>query len=140
MKADPIFAVSYMPLPFDAVRNDDRQSAPKDYSLWEDLCYRAAKRCVDRNRRIPFWEVWNEVNSGWLKPGPDDKGDQPFKDIYKQALDARLVKLKPCGDSRPTASSTRQPLGACFEPIPKRRSAGRRWPAVRSSPSSSATA
>lgn len=89
MKADPIFAVSYMPLPFDAVRNDDRQSAPKDYSLWEDLCYRAAKRCVDRNRRVPFWEVWNEVNSGWLKPGPDDKGDQPFKDIYKQALDGQ---------------------------------------------------
>ncbi len=86
MKADPIFAVSYMPLPFDAVRNDDRQSAPKDYSLWEDLCYRAAKRCVDRGKRVPFWEVWNEVNSGWLKPGPDDKGDQPFKDIYKQAL------------------------------------------------------
>lgn len=87
MKADPIFAVSYMPLPFDAVRNDDRQSAPKDYSLWEDLCYRAAKRCVERGKRVPFWEVWNEVNSGWLKPGPDDKGDQPFKDIYKQALD-----------------------------------------------------
>lgn len=89
MKADPIFAVSYMPLPFDAVRNDDRQSAPKDYSLWEDLCYRAAKRCIERGKRVPFWEVWNEVNSGWLKPGPDDKGDHPFKDIYKQALDGQ---------------------------------------------------
>ncbi len=86
MGADPIFAVSYMPQVFDAVRNDERQSAPKDYALWEDLCYRAAKRCIDRGRRVPFWEVWNEVNSGWLKPGPADKGDQPFKDMYKQAL------------------------------------------------------
>ncbi len=86
MGADPILAVSYMPQPFDAVRNDDRQSAPKDYSLWEDLCYRAAKRCVERGHRVPFWEVWNEVNSGWLKPGPQDTGSQPFKDMYNRAL------------------------------------------------------
>src|SRR5690606_23678184 len=72
--ADLILAVSYMPIPFDAVANNDRQSAPRDYALWEDLCYRAAKRCLDRGLRIPFWEVWNEVNTGWLKPGANDTG------------------------------------------------------------------
>ncbi len=83
--ADAIIAASYMPIPFDAVENHDRQSAPKDYALWEDLCYRAAKRCLDRGRRVPFWEVWNEVNTGWLKPGPEDKGDETYRKIYNEA-------------------------------------------------------
>jgi hypothetical protein len=86
MGADPILAVSYMPQAFDAVPDPDRHSAPKDYALWEDLCYRAARRCIERGHRVPYWEVWNEVNSGWLKPGPQDTGGQPFKDLYKQAL------------------------------------------------------
>jgi hypothetical protein len=86
MGADPILAVSYMPQVFDAVPNKDRQSAPRDYAQWEDLCFRAAKRCLDRGKRVPFWEVWNEVNSGWLKPGPQDTGTPQFKDIYKRAL------------------------------------------------------
>lgn len=83
--ADLILAASYMPIPFDAVKNDDRQSAPRDYALWEDLCYRAAKRCVDRGVPIPFWEVWNEVNTGWLKPGPEDSGAEKYRRIYKEA-------------------------------------------------------
>jgi hypothetical protein len=86
MGADPVFAVSYMPIPLDAVPNPDRQSAPRDYGLWEDLCYRAAKRCIDRGKRVPFWEVWNEVNSGWLKPGPNDTGTEEYKKLYQQAL------------------------------------------------------
>ena len=85
MGADPILAVSYMPIPFDAVVNHDRQSAPRDYALWEDLCYRAAARCIARGRRVPFWEVWNEVNTGWLKPGPDDTGAPRFRAIYRKA-------------------------------------------------------
>ena len=86
MGADPIFAVSYMPQPFDAIPNKDRQSAPRDYALWEDLCYRAAKRSLDRGKRIPFWEVWNEANTGWIKPGPDDTGTDEFKKMYNEAL------------------------------------------------------
>lgn len=94
MGADTIFAVSYMPQVFDAVPNDDRQSAPRDYALWEDLCYRAAKRCIERGKRVPFWEVWNEVNSGWLKPGPEDKGSPPFPEIYRKALGAEPKDLE----------------------------------------------
>ncbi len=85
MRADPILAVSYMPIPLDAVENHDRQSAPRDYALWEDLCYRAASRCIERGYRVPFWEVWNEVNTGWLKPGPQDTGSERFRAIYRRA-------------------------------------------------------
>ncbi len=30
--------------------------------------------------------MWNEVNAGWLKPGPEDTGGEPFKGLYNQAL------------------------------------------------------
>ena len=83
--AEFILAASYMPEIFDAVPNPERQSAPKDYALWEDLCNRAARRCLERNRRVPYWEVWNEVNSGWLKPGPEDTGGAAFTKLYQQA-------------------------------------------------------
>ncbi|MBP7933483.1 MAG: hypothetical protein KA354_02435 [Phycisphaerae bacterium] len=82
----PILAVSYMPEVLDAVPNPDRQSAPRDYVLWEELCYLAAKRCLDRGRRVPYWEVWNEVNTGWLKPGPQDTGSEAFQKLYDEAL------------------------------------------------------
>jgi len=84
--ADPIMAVSYMPQVLDAVPNNERQSAPNDYAAWEELCYQAAKHSLERGRRIPFWEVWNEVNTGWLKPGPDDTGAEPFASMYNEAL------------------------------------------------------
>jgi hypothetical protein len=84
--ADPILAVSYMPQVLDAVPNPDRQSAPRDYAVWEELCYQAATRCLERNRRVAFWEVWNEVNTGWLKPGPDDTGSAEFQKLYERAL------------------------------------------------------
>jgi len=84
--ADAILCVSYMPQVLDAVPNHERQSAPKDYQLWETLCYEAANRAVDRDRRAPFWEVWNEVNTGWLKPGPEDKGTEEFGLLYSRAL------------------------------------------------------
>jgi hypothetical protein len=84
--AAPILAVSYMPQVLDAVPNNERQSAPRDYSLWEKLCYEAAKRGLERGRRVPYWEVWNEVNAGWLKPGPQDSGDERFAKLYERAL------------------------------------------------------
>jgi hypothetical protein len=86
MKAEPIFAASYMPFPLDAVDNKDRQSAPNDYGRWEELCYRAARRCIDRGVRVPYWEVWNEANTGWIKPGPGDTGSEPFRKLYREAL------------------------------------------------------
>ena len=84
--ADPIMAVSYMPQALDAVPNNERQSAPRDYAIWEDLCFQAAKRSLERGQRVPFWEVWNEVNTGWLKPGPDDAGTEAFQKLYARAL------------------------------------------------------
>jgi hypothetical protein len=86
MGADAVMAVSYMPQVLDAVPNHERQSAPKDYAAWEELCFRAAQRCLERGRRVAFWEVWNEVNTGWLKPGPEDTGSEAFKKLYSQAL------------------------------------------------------
>ena len=86
MGAEPILAASYMPQVLDAVENHDRQSAPKDYGLWEEMCYQTAQRCLDRGVRVPYWEVWNEVNTGWLKPGPEDKGDERFQKLYNEAL------------------------------------------------------
>jgi hypothetical protein len=85
MGAEPIFAASYMPIPFDAVDNKDRQSAPRDYQLWEDLCYQAAKRALDRGKPVRYWEVWNEPNTGWIKPGPQDQGGEAMTQLYKQA-------------------------------------------------------
>lgn len=86
MGADPIFAVSYMPQVLDAVENHDRQSAPREYGIWEELCYQAARRAIERGVRVPFWEVWNEVNTGWLKPGPNDTGTPEFRRLYETAL------------------------------------------------------
>ncbi|HOX56592.1 MAG TPA: hypothetical protein P5205_08070 [Candidatus Paceibacterota bacterium] len=84
--ADPIMAVSYMPQVLDAVPNGERQSAPRDYAAWEELCFQAAQRSLQRGKRIPFWEVWNEVNTGWLKPGPEDTGSDAFQQLYNTAL------------------------------------------------------
>lgn len=94
MRADPILAVSYMPIVLDAVDNHDRQSAPNDYGVWEDMCYRAASRAVERGVRVPYWEVWNEVNTGWLKPGPQDTGKEVFRKIYQQAVGREDVDLE----------------------------------------------
>lgn len=86
MEADAILAVSYMPQVLDAVPNNERQSAPNGYAAWENLCYEAARRAIERGRRVAFWEVWNEVNTGWLKPGPQDTGSERFRRIYNDAI------------------------------------------------------
>jgi hypothetical protein len=85
--AAPILAASYMPQVFDAVPDNNRQSAPNDYAAWEELCYQAAKHCMDRGKRVPYWEVWNEANSGWIKPGPQDTGSDEFKKLYQTAIE-----------------------------------------------------
>jgi hypothetical protein len=84
--AEPIIAVSYMPQVLDAVPDNDRHSAPRDYRAWEELCFQAARHSLQRGKRIPFWEVWNEVNSGWIKPGPEDTGNDAFRKLYAAAL------------------------------------------------------
>jgi hypothetical protein len=84
--AEPIFAASYMPQPLDAIVDHERHSAPKDYAAWEELCFQAARHAKERGTPVSSWEVWNEVNAGWLKPGPQDTGGEPFKSLYAQAL------------------------------------------------------
>ncbi|HWB05189.1 MAG TPA: hypothetical protein VG796_19310 [Verrucomicrobiales bacterium] len=84
--AEAILAASYMPQVLDAVPDNERHSAPRDYGAWEELCYQAAKRCMDRGKRVAFWEVWNEANSGWIKPGPEDTGSDVFEKIYNEAI------------------------------------------------------
>lgn len=84
--AAPIFAASYMPQVLDAVPNNDRQSAPSDYGVWEELCFQAAKHSLERSKRVPYWEMWNEANSGWVKPGPQDAGGEEFQQLYREAL------------------------------------------------------
>ncbi len=86
MDAEPILCASYMPEAFDAIPDPERHSAPKDYALWEELCYRAAAHLRDRGMRVKWWEVWNETNAGWLKPGPADTGSPEFARLYEAAL------------------------------------------------------
>jgi hypothetical protein len=83
--AEPILAASYMPQVFDAVPNGERQSAPQDYAAWEELLARASKHCVERGKPVTYWEVWNETNAGWLKPGPNDTGGEQFVALWKEA-------------------------------------------------------
>ena len=92
LRAEPIFAVSYMPQVLDAVENHDRQSAPRDYGIWEELCKRAAARAVERGTRVAYWEVWNEANSGWIKPGPEDSGADDIRELYEKALGKKADK------------------------------------------------
>lgn len=84
--AEPIFAASYMPQVFDAIPDGERHSAPADYEQWQELCRQAAAHCKERGKPVRYWEVWNEVNAGWLKPGPNDTGAEPFAGIYREAL------------------------------------------------------
>ncbi len=91
--ADAILAVSYMPQVLDAVPDNERHSAPNSYEAWEDLCYQAAHRAIEQGRRVAFWEVWNEVNSGWLKPGPEDTGAERFRRIYEAAIGGPQTNL-----------------------------------------------
>ncbi len=113
--AEPILCLSYMPIPFDAVPDPDRHSAPKDYALWEDLCYKAAKRCIERGKRVRYWEVWNEANASWLKPPPGETLLEAYLKLYEAS--ARGIKRAdpdaliggPCNASGPWDYSPERP-------------------------------
>jgi hypothetical protein len=86
-----------MPQAFDAVPDNERHSAPADYAAWEELCANASKHALDRGTPVKLWEVWNETNAGWLKPGPNDTGAEAFASIVKsisekEAGDKELVR------------------------------------------------
>jgi len=128
--AEPILAASYMPEPFDAVPSADRQSAPQDYALWEDLCYRTTRRCLERGKRVPHWEVWSEVNTAVSNPAPTTRAPRPSPGSSSR-LRARRPPIRTwSGDSKPTASSTGQPPAASSAPTPQPGSADPRWPAA----------
>lgn len=84
--AEPIMCVSYMPIPMDAVPNNDRHSRPKDWKQWEDLCYEAAKRCIERGVRVKYWEVWNETNAGWIEPMPGEDLLETYLKLYDASV------------------------------------------------------
>ena len=72
--------------PCSLATSGNNKNPPKDYAAWEELCFQAAQHSLQRGKRVPFWEVWNEVNTGWLKPGPEDTGSDAFKQLYTTAL------------------------------------------------------
>jgi len=113
--AEPILCLSYMPIPFDAIPDPDRHSAPKSYKLWEDLCYRAAKRCIERGKRVRYWEVWNEANAGWLKPAPGESPLEAYLKLYEASVrgikraDPQALIGGPCNASGPWDYSPERP-------------------------------
>jgi len=113
--AEPILCLSYMPIPFDAIPDPDRHSAPKSYKLWEDLCYRAAKRCIERGKRVRYWEVWNEANAGWLKPPPSENLLEAYLKLYEASVrgikraDPQAFIGGPCNASGPWDYSPERP-------------------------------
>lgn len=113
--AEPIICLSYMPIPFDAIPDPDRHSAPKDYTLWEDLCYKAAKHCIERGKRVRYWEVWNEANAGWLKPPPGITPLEAYLKLYEASVkgikkaDPNALVGGPCNASGPWDYSEERP-------------------------------
>lgn len=65
-----IFCISYMPQPYDAVENHHRHSYPRDWNEFGELVYQAAKHCIERGTPVKYWEVWNEINTGWMVDPP----------------------------------------------------------------------
>lgn len=65
-----IFCISYMPEPLDAVPNPDRHSYPRDWDEFGELVHAAARHCIDRGAPVKYWEVWNEINTGWMVDPP----------------------------------------------------------------------
>jgi len=65
-----IFCISYMPQALDAVPNGERHSYPRDWDEFGELVYQAAKHCSARGTPVKYWEVWNEINTGWMVDPP----------------------------------------------------------------------
>jgi len=62
-----IFCISYMPEPYDAIPDHERHSYPRDWDEFGELVYQAAKHCIERGAPVKRWEVWNEINTGWMR-------------------------------------------------------------------------
>lgn len=62
-----IFCISYMPEPYDAIPDGERHSYPRDWNEFGELVYQAAKHCIDHGTPVKYWEVWNEINTGWMR-------------------------------------------------------------------------
>lgn len=65
-----MFCISYMPEALDAVPNGERHSYPRDWDEFGELVYAAVKHCKERGTPVKYWEVWNEINSGWMVDPP----------------------------------------------------------------------
>ena len=65
-----IFCISYMPQALDAVPNGERHSYPRDWDEFGRLVYEAARHCIERGTPVKYWEVWNEINTGWMVDPP----------------------------------------------------------------------
>lgn len=65
-----ILCISYMPETLDAVPNPERHSYPRDWDEFGELVYQAAKHCIERGTPVKYWEVWNEINTGWMVDPP----------------------------------------------------------------------
>jgi len=62
IEADPILAVSYMPQVLDAVPNNERQSAPKDYAAWCANSITRAFLPAQIDRPCFFYVKQNDMN------------------------------------------------------------------------------
>lgn len=106
-----IACVSYMPEALEAFPNPDRHARPRSYAEWEELCYQSAKHAIETGRRIPYWEVWNEANSGWLKPAEGEDGLQEYLKLYDatwrgiRRADSTALIGGPCNASGPWNTS-----------------------------------
>lgn len=102
-----IACVSYMPEALEAFPNKDRHARPASYAEWEELCYRAARHCLDTGRGVRYWEVWNESNSGWLAVKDGEDRLQEYLKLYDatwrgvRRADPKALIGGPCNASGP---------------------------------------
>ena len=106
-----IACASYMPQALEAFADPDRHAPPADFALWEELCYRAARHARESGRRIRYWEVWNEANSGWLKAAPGLTPLETYLKLYDatwkgvRRADPDALVGGPCNASGPWDTS-----------------------------------
>jgi hypothetical protein len=106
-----IACASYMPQALEAFPDPDRHAPPVDFAEWEELCYQAARHARESGRRIRYWEVWNEANSGWLKAAPGFTPLQTYLRLYDatwkgvRRADPEALIGGPCNASGPWDTS-----------------------------------
>ncbi len=106
-----IACASYMPEALEAFPNPDRHAPPADFAEWEERSYRAARRALGTGRRIRWWEVWNEANSGWLKAAPGLSPLETYLRLYDatwkgvRRADPSALVGGPCNASGPWDTS-----------------------------------